>query len=71
MNLSEQSLEDAIKSMRDSIGDNRINIKPTTLWVYPQYLKQALHILGLIKQPIKRSASLRKKKRNLYWRKSI
>jgi len=70
-NLSELSLEDAIIKMRDSIGGERINIKPTTLWVYPPYLKSALRILGLIKHPIQRSASLRKKKRNLYWRQSV
>jgi hypothetical protein len=71
IDLSQQSLEDAIIKMRDSLDGSRINIKPTTLWVYPQYLKVALRILGLIKAPIKRSSSLRKKKRNLYWRQAV
>ena len=71
IDLSEQSLEQAIIKMRDSIDSSRITMKPTTLWVYPPYLKPALRILGLIKQPAKRSANMRKKKRNLYWRQSV
>ena len=70
-NLSEQSLEEAIIQMRGMIDSKGIKAKPTTLWVYPPYLKSALRILGLIKQPLKRSASMRKKKRNLYWRESV
>jgi hypothetical protein len=71
MNLSNESLDDAIKSMRDSIGNRAIKAKPTTLLVYPPYLKMALRILGLIKQPVQKASGLRKRKKALYWRKTV
>ena len=68
--LSMQSLEDAIIQIRDSIDENRINAKPNQLWVYPQYRREALRMLGWLKHPAVRSSSLRKRKRNMYWRKT-
>lgn len=71
MNLSEQSLEEAIISMRDAISNGSIRAKPTRLWVYPQYKRDALRILGWLKQPVKRVQGLRKRKRALYWREKV
>ena len=73
VDLSEKSLEEALIVMRDGLREpiELMKVKPTRIVIYPPYLKKALRILGLIKQPIKRSAGMRKKKRNLYWRESV
>ena len=72
MNLSESSLEEAIVAI-SKMADREpgLSKKPTMLYCYPPYLKKCLRILGLIKQPIARSASIRKRKRALYWRKTV
>lgn len=64
MNLNEQNFEQAVKNLsKKTIA--------TQLLVYPKYLRDALRILGKIKQPVKRVAGLRKRKRALYWRDSV
>ena len=64
MNLNEQNFEQAVKNLSQKII-------ATQLLVYPKYLRDALRILGKIKQPVKRVAGLRKRKRALYWRDSV
>lgn len=64
MNLNEQNFEQAVKRLSGKII-------ATQLLVYPKYLRDALRILGKIKQPVKRVAGLRKRKRALYWRDSV
>ena len=64
MNLNEQNFEQTVKRLSGKII-------ATQLLVYPKYLRDALRILGKIKQPVKRVAGLRKRKRALYWRDSV
>ena len=70
MNLTEQTLEDAIRQMA-SLADKRLLHKPTYLLCYPEHKKASLKILGWLKQPVKRVQGLRKRKRALYWREKV
>ena len=70
MKLNEKSLEDAIRQIA-SLREKKLLHKPTYFLCFPHHVKTSLKILGWLKQPVKRVQGLRKRKRALYWRKTV